>query len=129
MARAETPGALYAIIEDGFNRGDLDPVVAAYEDDAALVVPRDGDIARGRDAIRAATAAVFALQPEMTLEFVRKVEADKMAMTHGRWRLAVTSPDGERSEMSGRGTLISRRRPDGSWGHRPRRSAQPNRLI
>jgi ketosteroid isomerase-like protein len=39
-----------------------------------------------------------------------------MAMTHGRWRLAVTSPDGERREMSGRGTLISRRRPDGSWG-------------
>jgi ketosteroid isomerase-like protein len=94
--RADTPEALHAIVEDGFNRRDVEAVIAAYDDDATLVVPPYGDIAHGRDAIRVATAVVLARQPEMTLEVNRKVESDNMAMTHGRWRLALTLPDGTR---------------------------------
>jgi ketosteroid isomerase-like protein len=37
-----------------------------------------------------------------------------MALTHARW--TVTGSDGGRPiEMSGRGTIVSRRQPDGSW--------------
>ena len=37
-----------------------------------------------------------------------------MALTHARWNVAGTD-GGERVEMSGRGTIVSRRQADGSW--------------
>lgn len=45
---------------------------------------------------------------------VKKLETDGLALTHGRWRLAVTE-HGSRSELRGLGTMVSRRRPDGTW--------------
>ena len=116
MGPARTPEALHAMIADGFNRGDLEAVLAAYDADAMLVAPRGGGLAIGRANIRAATAQALALRPKVTLVAGKKVEGDGTAVTYGRWRVAVTSPDGDRREMTGRGTLVSRRRPDGTWG-------------
>jgi ketosteroid isomerase-like protein len=45
---------------------------------------------------------------------VDKLEADGLALTHARWSL-VGSDGGERVELAGRGTIVSRRQPDGSW--------------
>jgi uncharacterized protein (TIGR02246 family) len=116
IARPVTPEALHAVIEDALNRRDLDAFVAAYEGDAMLVVSPGGGLAMGRDNIRAAATEVLALQPRMRLAVVKKVVGDDTAVTYGRWRVAVTSPDGDRREMTGRGTLVSRRRSDGTWG-------------
>ena len=40
------------------------------------------------------------------IEVVGKLESDGLALTHARWRVG---------EMSGYGTIVSRRQPDGSW--------------
>jgi uncharacterized protein (TIGR02246 family) len=109
-----TPETL--VIEDGFNRRDADAVLAAYEDDAMLVVPPGGDLALGHDGIRTVTAEVLALEPEMTVAVVKRDEGDGMAVTHVRWRVSVTSSDGDRRKMTGRGTFVSRQRPDRTWG-------------
>jgi hypothetical protein len=74
---ARTSEALHVIIEDAFNRGDLDAFADAYEDDAVLVVPPDGRSVQGRDDIRAAAAPLFALHPHMTIVVDRKLEADE----------------------------------------------------
>ncbi len=112
---ARTPEALHAILEDAFNRGDLDAYVDAYDDDATLVVPPDGRSVHGRDEIRAAAAPMFDLQPRMTMVVHKKLETEGLALTRGRWELVGTTPDGNRTELSGRGTMVSRRRPDGTW--------------
>jgi uncharacterized protein (TIGR02246 family) len=112
---ARTPEGLHAIIEDAFNRRDLDAYTDAFDDDATLVVPPDGHAAHGRDAIRAATAPLFALQPRMTMEVRKKLQSDGLALTHGAWSLVGTDPDGNRIEHHGRGTMVSRRKPDGTW--------------
>jgi ketosteroid isomerase-like protein len=52
----------------------------------------------------------------LTSVVLGRVEADGLALTHARWELAVTGPDGAHQEMRGRGTIVSRRRPDGTWG-------------
>ena len=52
--------------------------------------------------------------PQASIEVVSALEADGLALTHARWSL-VGSADGERVELSGRGTIVSRRQPDGSW--------------
>lgn len=112
---ARTPEALHAILEDAFSRGDLDAYVEAYDDDAALVVPPDGHIVRGRADIRAAAVPMFAIKPHMTSVVHKKLQTDGLALTHARWELVGTAPDGSRIQLSGRGTIVSRRRPDGTW--------------
>lgn len=67
-----------------------------------------------RDAIRAAVARMLAHRPVVRLEVVGKLEADGLALTHGRWSLTGTGEDAP-LEMSGRGTMVSRRQPDGTW--------------
>jgi uncharacterized protein (TIGR02246 family) len=111
---AHTPEELHAILQDAINRADLDAFVEAHEGDATVVAPPDGRSAHGRDEIRSAIAPLLALAPEIATVVVKKLEADGLALTHGRWRLAVTE-HGNRSELHGLGTMVSRRRPDGTW--------------
>jgi uncharacterized protein (TIGR02246 family) len=114
LSPARTPDELSAIIQQAINRADLDAFLEAHDDHATVVVPPDGQTARGRNEIRAAIAPLLALAPEMTTVVVKKLETDDLALTHGRWRLAVTE-HGSRSELHGLGTMVSRRRPDGTW--------------
>ena len=113
--RADRPEALHAVIEDAFNRGDLDAYLDAYDDDATLVVPPDGRVVHGRDDIRAASVPLFALRPRMTIVVEMALRADGLALTHARWQLDAIAEDGRRTELSGRGTMVSRRGPDGIW--------------
>ena len=113
---ARTPEDLHSLIEDAFNRGDLDACIDLYEDDATLVVPPDGRVVHGRDDIRAATAPLFALKPRMAMTVRKKLEGERLAVTHGRWELAANATDGSPLYLSGRGTMVSRRRADGTWG-------------
>jgi uncharacterized protein (TIGR02246 family) len=112
---ATAPEGLHAALEDAFVRGDLDAYASLYATDATLVLPPDGDHVHGRDAIRAASADLVSLRPHMTSTVLGKVEGDGVALTHARWRLAGTAPDGSPIELQGRGTLVSRTRPDGTW--------------
>ncbi len=43
------------------------------------------------------------------------VESDGLALTHARWTLSATAPDGQPLELQGRGTIVSRRQGDGTW--------------
>lgn len=115
-AGADTPEALHAVIADAFNRRDLHTYAAAYDEDATLVVPPDGLSVHGRDNIRTAAAPMFARRPQMRMVVAKKVEADGLALTHGQWALALFDADGTRTELNGRGTMVSRRRSDGTWG-------------
>jgi ketosteroid isomerase-like protein len=103
---ARTPEELHGLLEDAFNRADPDAFVAAFEPGATMLSPPDGHVARGHAEIRQAIEPVLARRPTATIEVVATVPGDGLAMTHARWRL-----DG----MAGRGTIVSRRQPDGSW--------------
>ena len=111
---ASSPEEIHALIAAAFNAGDLDAFVALHEDGAATLVPPEGRRVSGHDAIRAALAPIFALRPTATIEVVGKLQADGLALTHAR--LNVVGGDGDdRLEVSGSGTIVSRRQPDGSW--------------
>src|SRR5947207_12142037 len=113
---AGTPEAVHAVLADAFNRGDLDAFIALHEADATVAVPPDGRAVRGLDAIRAATAPMFALRPHMTSTVHRTLQTDDLAVTRAHWQLVGTASDHSSVYLSGHGTIVSRRRPDGSWG-------------
>ena len=112
---ASTPEALHAIIADAFSRGDIDAFLAAYEEGASVAVPPDGVCAHGLAEIRAATAPIIALRPRMTSVACKTLRSSDMALTHARWELDGTAPDGTRLQLSGIGTVVSRRGRDGTW--------------
>jgi len=113
---ARSPQAVHAVLEDAFNRADVDAFMAAHEEDAAVVVPPDGRQAHGLYEIRAAIEPVFALRPRLTSTVRMTLQNGDLALTHARWELVATGADGQRERLTGNGTVVSRRRPDGTWG-------------
>ena len=111
---ARSPEEIHASLAATFNERDLDAYARHYEENAAMILPPEGNRASGRDAIRAAVEATFELRPSLQIEVVETLQADGLALTHARWSLTGTDA-GERVGLSGRGTLVSRRQPDGSW--------------
>jgi uncharacterized protein (TIGR02246 family) len=107
---AHSPEEVHALLAAAVNAGDLDAFADLHEDDATVIVPPDGRRVTGRDAIRAATQPIFALRPRAEIEVLGKLQADELALTHAR--VTVVASD---LRLSGRGTIVSRRQPDGSW--------------
>lgn len=111
---ARSPEEIHALLAAAVNAADLDAFADLHEPGATAIVPPDGRLVSGRDAIRAATEPVFALGPRVEIDVLGKLQADELALTHARVKLMATK-GGESMEMSGRGTIVSRRQPDGSW--------------
>lgn len=111
---ARSPEQLHELIAEAVNARDLDAFEALHEPGATIVLPPEGRHVSGHDAIRTAMTATFAMRPDLTIEVLDKLETDGLALTHGRWSMTI-SAGGRRSEVSGRGTMVSRRQADGSW--------------
>ena len=109
------PEHLNAALAAAFRGGDLDAFVALHTDDATAAPPPEGRAVHGLDAIRASAAPFIAMKPRLTSTVTRVVEGDGLALTHARWELSATAPDGEPVELRGRGTIVSRRQDDGTW--------------
>jgi uncharacterized protein (TIGR02246 family) len=106
---ARRPQEIHALFLDAFNRGDVDALVALYEDGAVLVT--GGGNAVGRPSIREAYQHILAGGGRMELETRAVVESgDELAVLHASWTY-------HRSENTRRGlsTEVVRRQPDGTW--------------
>ncbi len=111
---AHSPEEIHALIAEAINTADVDAFVDLHEDDATTLVPPDGRQVTGRAAIRTAIEPIFALGPRAQIEVVGKLEHNGLALTHARVHVAA----GRRAELldvCGRGTVVSRRQPDGTW--------------
>jgi ketosteroid isomerase-like protein len=82
---------------------------------STAVDPADGTVVRGRDEIRAVSAGIFALEPRASIEVMGKVQGEGLALAQARWSIDGVDPDGNPVELAGRGTIVSRRQPDGRW--------------
>jgi uncharacterized protein (TIGR02246 family) len=111
---AHTPADVDRLFAEALSAGDLDGALDMYEEDACYV-HGDGEVARGRDQIRAALAALLELQPALDCYEVDVVEHGELAVLRARWTFSGTRPDGTSFESRGRSVEIVRRRPDGTW--------------
>ena len=112
---ASTPEEINALLAAAFNAGDLDAFLDLHEPGATAIVPPDGKRASGTLEIRRAVEPILALEPKFESEVVGMLEGNGIAMTHARWALEAYDPKGRPLELAGRGTIVSRRQPDGSW--------------
>jgi enoyl-CoA hydratase len=111
---ANDPEDLQRIFAERVNAGDLEGLIALYEDEATLIGP-DGRSAAGNDAIRKRLDTLLAMAPQITLTSSQAVIAGDVALLSNRWRMTLGPSDGERAGTERTSTEVARRQPDGSW--------------
>jgi len=110
----DDPGQLGQLFAERANAGDLEGMLALYEQDATFIGP-DGASASGRDAIRERLAGLLAMHPGITATSSQVVVAGDVALMSGRWRMTLGANESETAEFDGASTEIARRQPDGGW--------------
>ncbi len=111
---ARNPEEIHRLFAEAFSTGHLDSLMALYEP-TALLIPQPGQIPITGEAIRGTLQEFLALKPTITLETASVVKTDDIALLRSNWKLTGTRPDGQRIEMSHRGTEVVRRQSDGTW--------------
>ncbi len=110
---ARKPEDAHRLFAEAMNAGDLEALLALYEDKAAAV-PQPGADA-GAAPMRGALRDFLALEPRIALETRSVVRAGDVALLGSKWRLAGTASDGAAVELAGTGTELVRRAADGTW--------------
>jgi uncharacterized protein (TIGR02246 family) len=112
---ARTPGECDRLFEGHVNAGDVEAVVALYEEGGSLV-QRDGGVATGRSAIRGVIARLVAIQPTLRNDVVRVVQAgEDLALVYNDWSMSARGRDGKSIERAGKAIEVVRRQADGTW--------------
>lgn len=115
--RIHDPAQLARLFAERANDGDLEGMLALYEQDATFVGP-DGGRASGRDAIRERLEGLLAMKPQITSTASEVVTAGDVALMSNRWRMALGASeagDGERPQFDGASSEVARRQSDGGW--------------
>ncbi|HKP18415.1 MAG TPA: nuclear transport factor 2 family protein [Gaiellaceae bacterium] len=108
------PEEMNGAFAEAVSSGEVERVLALYEPEA-LLAPRPGVRASGREEIRAALAELVALGGTMASRNVWCMQVGELALLQGEWHLAGTAPDGSPLELSSRTAEVVRRQADGSW--------------
>lgn len=99
---------------DAFRAGDLEGILALYEDDATLV-HADGSTSAGKAAVREMMVSLLALGGEFDLTTRYAVRMGDLALLSNRWTLCGTGSDGQALALEGQTTEVVRRHADGRW--------------
>ena len=100
---ARSPEEMVVDWEKTMNSGDIEGVLAFYEPEAVVVLPKDqGGPVRGQDAVRAVLGQFLAMDPTFNIVLHRATDAGSVALIVGDWNLTGTGPDAALVEMAGR---------------------------
>ncbi|HEV3033399.1 MAG TPA: enoyl-CoA hydratase-related protein [Solirubrobacteraceae bacterium] len=110
----DDPEDLHRLFAERANAGDLQGLIALYEDGAAFVGP-DGTDAAGSDAIQERLEGLLVMAPRITPTSSRAVMAGDIALLSNRFHMTLGPSGGERAGLEGISTEVARRQSDGSW--------------
>lgn len=96
--------------------GDIETSVALYESDAVLF-RKNGSVMAGLEAIRKNNAAMIALKPTFTIDFIKATVSGDGTLATNRMRASFigTGADGKPVQNRIHTLEVVRRQPDGSW--------------
>jgi uncharacterized protein (TIGR02246 family) len=115
-ARATTPNDTHRLWTEAFQRGDLDGLVALYEEDAAFLAEPGAAPITGKGPIRDALTAFLSIGASFDIERTETVEGPDLALVYSRWTLKGGSDaDGNPVDVAGETTDVVRRQADGGW--------------
>jgi ketosteroid isomerase-like protein len=111
---AASPSEAVALADAACNRGDLDGMLAFYEESAVMLF-RIGQPVRGKEALGSVLKTLLALRPVASHDESHVIESGDLALWTSRWTVHGTAPDGSSIVRTGCGSAVFRRGPDGGW--------------
>ena len=107
------PSDVNAAFADGFNRRDVDAMLALYDAEGG-VVEMDGTLSVGAEEIRGHLERLIALGGHMESVNLTAVEVGDLALVTAAWTItdSTIAP-----RMDGRSSEVLRRQPDGTWAY------------
>ena len=112
---ARTPAECDRLFEEHVNAGEVEAVVALYEEGGNLV-RHDGGVATGHAAIREVITRLVGIQPKLRNNVVRVIQAgEDLALVYNDWSMSAKGRDGKPIERAGKAIEVVRRQADGTW--------------
>jgi len=111
---SQPPESAHRLFEERFNAGDLDGMLALYEDDATFVRGA-GDYVNSRTALSEGLRAFLDTRGRIKLETRYAVQHGNLALLSNEWTLTGTGADGKPFTMTGRTVEVVRQQADGRW--------------
>lgn len=112
---ARTPLEAVELLDEAFNRGDIEAVLDFYEDGATMVA-EPGRLARGKTELRQVYEWVFSnMKGIASQEKTHVIETGDIALFTSRWSFNGTTADGTNVSRQSYASVILRRQGDGGW--------------
>ena len=112
---AQTPLETIELLDEAFNRGDLEAVLSFYEEGATIVV-EPGRLAAGKAELRRVYEWVFGhIKGSARQEKTDVIEAGDLALFTSKWSFEGTDRDGNSVSRESYASVVLRRQADGSW--------------
>jgi len=110
---ARRPEETVELVSAALSDGDLEAVLAQYERGAVL--QPWADAARNGGSLRDTIADLMALRLPLSATVHAVLASGDLALVLGDREIAGTGPASERVRLSGSGSSVVRRQPDGTW--------------
>jgi ketosteroid isomerase-like protein len=111
---ANDPEELPRMFAERANAGDIEGLIALYEDGATLV-RADGVPASGAGELRKSLESLLAMTPRILARGSRAVRAGDIALMSSGFHMTLGPHTDDGSGFEGASTEVARRQPDGSW--------------
>ena len=112
---AKNPLETVELLDEAFNRGELEAVLSFYEEGAAMVL-EPGRLARGKPELRSAYEWIFSnMAGTARQEKTHVIESDDIALFTSKWSYAGMTADGTPVSRESYASVILRKQSDGHW--------------
>ena len=110
MKLPEKPEHVHAALATAWNTGDVNNVLALYEDEGVLV-PQPGQSISGKAKIKEALLGFLSTKGIFEIKTTYCVQCGDVAMSRSLWSIR----DGNEIKIKAKGTELLRKQPNGSW--------------
>jgi ketosteroid isomerase-like protein len=111
---AGTPSSAVRMADEAFNHGDIDGMLAFYEEDATMLFAPN-EILKGKAALRQALCQLSAMKLVAKHHKSHVIEAGDIALWVSNWSVAGMSADSSPISRHGSGSTVLRKGSDGGW--------------
>ncbi len=112
---ARSPLEAVELLDEAFNRGDIEAVLDFYEDGAVMVV-EPGRLATGKVELRAVYEWIFAnIKGTAKQEKTHVIETGDIALFTSKWNFTGTTVGGDSASRESFASVVFRRQADSGW--------------